>query len=102
MILTKQAFRQGQVRACYYGELLVPEEGRFVQRTKSAGREVEALVLDDIAADIAETMEDGVYYVMGSGTTVQAVMDELGLPNTLLGVDLVLDGELVGSDPECR
>ncbi len=93
------AFRQGKVRAQYYGELLVPEEGRFVQRTKSSGnREIEALVLDDIAADVVETMEDGVCYVMGSGTTVAAVMDELGLENSLLGVDLVRDGELLGSD----
>ena len=96
--IDEAAFREGKVRTRYYGELLVPEEGRYVQRTKSAGKEVEALVLDDIAAEVAETMEDGVCYVMGSGTTVAAVMDELGLENTLLGVDLVRDGELLGSD----
>lgn len=96
--IDEQAFRQGQVRAQYYGELLVPEEGRFVQQTKSGGREVEALVLDDIAADIIESMDSGVCYVMGSGTTVAAVMEQLGLVNTLLGVDLVRDGRLLGSD----
>ncbi|MEH6652300.1 MAG: ATP-NAD kinase family protein [Motiliproteus sp.] len=97
--IDEQAFRDGKVRAQYYGELLVPEEGRFVQRTKSGGgKEVEELVLGDIAADVVETMEDGVCYVMGSGTTVAAVMDELGLENTLLGVDLVRDGELLGND----
>ncbi|WP_421864892.1 ATP-NAD kinase family protein [Motiliproteus sp.] len=96
--IDEKAFREGSVRARYYGELLVPEEGRFVQRTKSGGKEVEELVLEDIAADLVETMEDGICYVMGSGTTVQAVMEELGLPNTLLGVDLVRDGELLGSD----
>lgn len=96
--IDEQAFREGKVRAQYYGELLVPEEGRYVQRTKSSGKEVEELVLGDIAADVVETMEDGVCYVMGSGTTVAAVMDELGLANTLLGVDLVRDGELLGSD----
>lgn len=100
--IDEDAFRQGQVRARYYGELRVPEEGRFLQHTKSGGREVEVLVLDDIAAEIVETLEEGVFYVMGSGTTVQAVMDELGLPNTLLGVDLVKDGELVGSDLTAR
>ncbi|MEH6471285.1 MAG: ATP-NAD kinase family protein [Halopseudomonas sp.] len=96
--IDEQAFREGKVKARYYGELLVPEEGRFVQRTKSGGKEVEELVLGDIAAEVVETMEEGIYYVIGSGTTVQAVMDEMGLPNTLLGVDLVRDGELVGSD----
>ena len=96
--IDEPAFRQGRVSAQYYGELLVPEEGRFVQRTKSGGKEVEELVLDDIAAEVIESMEPGVAYVMGSGTTVQAVMEQMGLANTLLGVDLVRDGELLGSD----
>lgn len=96
--IDEEVFRQGRVRAQYYGELLVPEEGRFVQQTKSGGKEVETLVIDDIAADLVETMEPGVCYVMGSGTTVQAVMEQMGLANTLLGVDLVRDGELLGSD----
>lgn len=96
--IDEQAFREGRVRAKYYGELLVPEEGRFMQHTKEGGREVEELVLDDIAADFAETMEDDVRYIMGSGSTVQALMDNLGLDNTLLGVDLIENGELIGSD----
>ncbi|MCW8886616.1 MAG: ATP-NAD kinase family protein [Motiliproteus sp.] len=97
--IDEEAFRQGSVRAKYYGELLVPEEGRYLQHVKNgSGKEIEEIVLTDIAAEVVETMEDGVFYVIGSGTTVGAVMDELGLPNTLLGVDLVKDGELVASD----
>lgn len=92
------AFREGRVRAKYYGELLVPEEGRFLQHTKEGGREVEELVLDDIAADFAERMDDDVRYIIGSGSTVQAIMDSLGLDNTLLGVDLIENGELIGQD----
>ncbi len=96
--IDEDAFRQGQVKARYYGELLVPEEGRFLQHVKNGGREVEELVLDDIAADVIDTMLDDTYYVMGSGTTVQAVMEQLGLENTLLGVDLVYNRTLVDQD----
>ena len=97
--IDEDAFRQGVVQAKYYGELLVPEEGRYLQHVKNgSGKEDEQLVLEDIAAEVVETMEDDVFYVMGSGTTVKAVMDELSLPNTLLGVDLVRNGELVASD----
>jgi predicted polyphosphate/ATP-dependent NAD kinase len=35
---------------------------------------------------------------MGSGSTVAAIMEELGLQNTLLGVDVVENGELIASD----
>jgi len=96
--IDEDAFRQGRVRAKYYGELLVPEEGRFLQHVKNGGREVEELVLDDIAADFAENMQDNVRYIMGSGSTVQAIMDHLGLENTLLGVDLIENGQLIGQD----
>ncbi|MBR9868600.1 MAG: ATP-NAD kinase family protein [Oceanospirillales bacterium] len=96
--IDEDAFRQGRVRAKYYGELLVPEEGRFLQHVKNGGREVEELVLDDIAADFAENMQDNVRYIMGSGSTVQAIMDHLGLENTLLGVDLIENGKLIGQD----
>ena len=43
-------------------------------------------------------MEEDVRYVMGSGTTVAAVMAELGLPNTLLGVDVVENGQVIAAD----
>jgi predicted polyphosphate/ATP-dependent NAD kinase len=43
-------------------------------------------------------MEWDVCYLIGPGTTIRAVMDILGLKNTLLGVDAVLNQELIGSD----
>ena len=41
--IDEDAFREGVVRAEYYGEMWVPEELRYVQAVKSGGREVEAL-----------------------------------------------------------
>jgi predicted polyphosphate/ATP-dependent NAD kinase len=96
--IDEEAFRKGTVRAKYYGELLVPQEHRFLQHVKNGGKESEELVLDDIAADIIEKMDPDSLYVMGSGSTVAAVMEQLGLPNTLLGVDLIKDQELIASD----
>lgn len=96
--IDEDAFRDGRVRAKYYGELVVPQEHRFLQHVKNGGKESEELVLDDIAADVIEKMDPECYYVMGSGSTVAAVMEQLGLDNTLLGVDLIKDSELIASD----
>ena len=96
--IDESEFRQGRVRAKYYGELLVPAEHQYVQSVKEGGKEVEELVVADIAADFVEQMDPELLYVMGSGTTVAAIMDELGLENTLLGTDLIKDGEVVASD----
>ena len=97
MDIDEVAFRQGTVKARRYGEMLVPAEPRFIQSVKMGGVEVDELVLLDIAAEVLDNMEDELY-IMGSGTTVAAVMDELQLDNTLLGVDLVQDRALIDSD----
>lgn len=96
--IDEEAFRAGKVRARHYGQLQVPGDLRYVQATKQGGRESEELVLADLAAGVVEEMEPGTLYLMGSGSTVAACMAELGLENTLLGVDLVENGRLIGQD----
>ncbi|MDP2715910.1 ATP-NAD kinase family protein [Rheinheimera sp.] len=98
MDIDEQAFRDGVVKARRFGEMRIPAQLRYVQSVKMAGRESEELVLADLAAYVAAQMEDNVRYVMGSGSTVAAVMAELGLDNTLLGVDVVENGELIAKD----
>ncbi|WJG08303.1 ATP-NAD kinase family protein [Aliiglaciecola sp. LCG003] len=98
--IDEDKFRQGQVLAKYYGEMRVPAELRYVQAVKMGGKESDELVLIDIAADIIENMQEHpeTLFVMGSGSTVASIMDELGLENTLLGVDLVLNQQLLHKD----
>ena len=43
-------------------------------------------------------MEPDALYILGPGTTTRTVMERLGLPKTLLGVDAVRGGALVGAD----
>ena len=98
MDIDEVAFRQGTVKAKRYGEMQVPSEVRYVQAVKNGGKETDELVLADIAAYVVSEMDADTLYVMGSGSTVGAVMEEMGLENTLLGVDLVEDQALVGQD----
>ena len=37
-------------------------------------------------------------YLLGPGTTLKTIADEIGIPKTLLGVDGIFDGKLVGTD----
>ncbi len=96
--IDESSFREGILRTRYYGELWVPEELRYMQQVKSGGREVEELVVEEIAADIAEQMKDDVTYFIGSGSTTARIMNRLELANTLLGVDVVRNGELLQAD----
>ncbi|MEX2962021.1 ATP-NAD kinase family protein [Microbulbifer sp. TYP-18] len=96
------AFREGRVSTRYYGELLVPEEGHFLQAVKNAGREVEELAVADIAAEVVEGLEPGTLYLVGPGSTTLAILNELGLEGTLLGVDLLCDGQLIARDVSAK
>lgn len=96
--IDEEAFRNNQVRARLFGEMLVPQAGEFVQSVKMGGIEHEDLVLDDIAADLQNRMQDDVLYLVGSGKTTEHVMHYLGLENTLLGVDAVYDQEVIARD----
>ena len=96
--IDEEAFRAGVVRSKYFGELLVPRLGGFLHHVKSGGREQEELVLADIAEHIIEEIDAETLYVIGPGSTTAVIMTHLGLENTLLGFDAVLDSELVASD----
>lgn len=96
--IDEEAFRHDRVRSRYYGEMQVPGEGRFLQHTKVGGRESQELVATEIAAWIVENMEPERLYLVGPGSTTAAIMEELGLPGTLLGVDAVRGGELLAAD----
>ncbi len=97
MDIDEEAFREGALRARLYGYLKVPFRSNLVQSQKmpSSG---EAASLGGIAEDVVGKMEPGVLYIIGPGTTTRAIAGELGLDKTLLGVDVVLDGELLARD----
>ncbi|MCH8543147.1 MAG: NAD(+)/NADH kinase [Alcanivorax sp.] len=96
--IDEEAFRRGQVRARYYGSMMVPADARLLQQVKCGAPELEDLHVTEACAWLAEQMAPGVAYLMGSGSTVAELMQQLGLPNTLLGVDLVRDGAVVAAD----
>ena len=98
MDLDEDAFRAGQVKASCYGYMNVPVDEQRMQAMKQGGVDTESLVLQDIAADFIDNMQHDVLYLIGSGTTTAALMESIGLDNTLLGVDAIFNGELVASD----
>lgn len=96
--LDEAAYRQGRVNSRYYGELLVPRLGQFVQAVKSGEQDSDPLLLDAIADEIVESIEPDVLQIVGAGSTTAPILTSLGLDNTLLGVDLVLNGEHIVKD----
>lgn len=97
MDIDENAFRAGSVQAKLFGYMLVPEAKRLIQGVK-AGSYSEKESIHGMAMEIIENMQDGTFYAIGPGTTTQKIMKLLGLPNTLLGVDVVCGRKLIASD----
>ncbi len=98
MDIDEEAFREDRVSARLYGYMTVPNVRNLMQSAKAGSVSTENETMMSIASHIVMGMEQDVCYIIGPGTTMRAVMDILGLKNTLLGVDAVLNRELVGSD----
>ena len=98
MDIDEEAFRQDRLSARLYGYMTVPNVRNLMQSAKAGSVSTENESMMSIASHIVTNMEPDVCYFVGPGTTMRCVMDLLGLSNTLLGVDAVLNKELIGSD----
>lgn len=96
--LDEDAFREDRVEVALHGYLKVPYDESYLQGQKSQTPQSDHDAQISIALDVVDNMEDDLYYVVGSGTTTMHVMDEMGLPYTILGVDVVKNKELVAKD----
>jgi len=101
MDIDEEAFRDGVVTAKLYGVMQIPLDTEFIQMTKSGGNQApEKEILLGIAERIVEEMEDNpeTFYIIGSGSSLSPIMELLNLPNTLLGIDVVRNQQLIAND----
>ena len=98
--IDEDAFRENRLASRLYGYLLVPNVKKLLQGAKEASG-ISGSALDwkkEIATYFVGEMDNGVLYLLGPGTTLKAIADELGVSKTLLGIDAVFNGKAVGTD----
>jgi len=91
--IDEDAFRGGEVVTELRAVATVPVADQRQSAKQLGGGTVETL-----AEGIAESVESGVTYVLGPGSTVGAVKDRLGFEGTTLGVDVWRDGDVLALD----
>lgn len=94
----EQAARDGRVASILYGSARVPDLPRLVLPAKAGSRPASGAALQALCEQIAADLTPGTLYLVGPGSTAAAVTTAAGHEGTLLGVDALLDGELVGRD----
>jgi predicted polyphosphate/ATP-dependent NAD kinase len=94
----EDAARDDRVAARLYGSALVPRQPSLMLGAKTPSTTSADAALDALCARLAATLPRGRLTLLGPGTTTGRVLSHLGLRGTLLGVDAVRDGELLGVD----
>src|SRR3954447_10413744 len=92
--------RDGVISPRLHGFLRVPVAPGLVQGGKARSAPAEAAAQASAAAHVAEFVLGDGPALIGPGTTTRAVMTALGLPKSVLGVDVVRDGRLVAADAD--
>ena len=98
MDIDEEQFRQGRVQSRLYGYLKIPDDVRLVQNLKSGSRVGGQDGAEGLSAYMADIWESDVLYIIGGGSTTAHIMNRMHLPGTLLGVDLVYGGRVIGAD----
>ncbi len=96
--LDEDSARAGTISARLYGAARVPDDRLRVQAAKQSAPPSDEVALEAVCAAVADGMDPRRIYVLGPGTTTRRVMRRLGLPKTLLGIDAVRGGRLLGAD----
>src|SRR3990172_2444037 len=90
--------RAGTISTRLCGAACVPDDRLRVQAAKVSAVPWDEDALEAVCGAVAEAMDPRRIYVLGPGTTTRRVMRHLGLPKTLLGIDAVRGGRLLGAD----
>jgi len=98
--IDENAFRDNRLASKLYGYLMVPNLKKLLQAGKEASSMGKSSVdsKGEIARYFVENMDKETLCLLGPGTTLKAIADDMGLPKTLLGVDAVYNNRLVGKD----
>ena len=99
MDVDENAYRAGNLKTRLYGIARTPALAGKIQPAKQVYDEQdEERAKAAIAQFIDEIMLTGTLYIIGAGTTTEAIARRLGLKKTLLGVDAIRDRMPVAAD----
>ena len=88
------------LKSTLYGYLKVLTFKDLIQAGKEGsqfGRTIEENK-QEIVQWVIEDMKEDILYLLGPGTTVKTITDNLGLPKTLLGIDAIINKKTKGRD----
>ncbi|MFL4471696.1 ATP-NAD kinase family protein [Tateyamaria armeniaca] len=100
MDIDEEALRRGILAPRLYGYARVPTSRTLMQAAKGGPRQDAASALSSAAREVVAGMAEDTLYIIGPGTSAGAVMTAAGHSATPLGVDAMLNRQLVAWDAD--
>lgn len=100
--IDEAAVRRDRIATRLHGHARVPRDRSRMLAAKGSPARDAGAELDGACARVVADLAPGTLLLVGPGTSTARVLTGLGLPATLLGVDALVDGALVGSDLDER
>lgn len=101
MDIDEKAYREGKLSAELKGMVLVPQSPENMQSTKHGSPST----LDEIDAQetiaefvLDELIQEDEFVILGPGSTVRRICENLNLPKTRLGVDILRNKQIFAKD----
>ena len=98
MDIDEAALRQGVLAPRLYGLARVPVSRNLMQAAKGGPRLDATAALTSAAREVVAGMDTDALYIIGPGTSAGAVMQAAGHTSTPLGVDALINGNVVMRD----
>ena len=99
MDVNEELFRENRVQSSLFGHLIVPQKTGLIQGGKvssSAGLIDDFYPLSEELVNEHDILKGTV--ILGTGSTVYHVMKAIEIEKTLLGIDVLIDGEIKHKD----
>ncbi|OYT60310.1 ATP-NAD kinase [Thermoplasmatales archaeon ex4484_30] len=98
MDVDESAFRDNRLKTKIYGYAITPYKKMLIQQGKMVFSSMdEERYKKEIALFLSLICKKGIT-ILGAGTTVEKIAEELGIKKSLLGVDVIKDGKIVARD----
>ena len=101
MDLDETLYREGEWVVKMYAEAMSPGSPRWMQGSKQRIERVsEVEILESLGDHLRETIEDDpeLLVIWGSGGTLRTLGESIGFTITVLGIDVTLGSENIGTD----
>jgi predicted polyphosphate/ATP-dependent NAD kinase len=100
MDIDEDALRKGILAPRLYGHARIPVSRNLMQAAKGGPRRDATGALSGAAAEVVARMDDRTLYIIGPGTSAGSVVSAAGQTPTILGVDAMLNREVVARDAD--